>query len=379
MRRRRPLIAGLTAAAVLVVVIAVALAIPRLVGTNHRVSIRFPESTAGLVVGSDVLEAGAKVGAVSSIEPLADNHAEVVIQVADANWPLHKGVTAGIRPRGLFGEKYVDVHDGPAAAAAYDPRTPLQSTQSDVPVALDSFLNSLDTNTRAAARTLITDLGAGLAGVGPDLNQALAAARSDLENLATTGRTLNQRDPDLDRILVGLDGVLAKLTQNDQLTQLTQLIHNGQQTLNAVEAEQQAFSRQFVDSQATLGDLNTAIDPAVGSLRDLIDLAPHLVAQLQSEAGLLAELGQSFDDGTLKAFEASLLRGPTSSGGALESVAPGTNPAGTALPIFRICLIAPTPGSCTGNGYKGPAPQTTSYNDGGGAGELFTLAGFIGA
>ncbi|MGH7748311.1 MAG: MlaD family protein, partial [Candidatus Dormibacteria bacterium] len=150
---RRPLIAGLVAATFLVVVIAVALAIPRLAGTNHRVSIHFPESTAGLVAGSDVLEAGAKVGTVSSIEPLSDNQAEVVIQVADANWPLHQGVTAGIRPRGLFGEKYVDVHDGPAGAPAYDAQRPLQSTQSDVPVALDSFLNSLDTNTRAAART----------------------------------------------------------------------------------------------------------------------------------------------------------------------------------------------------------------------------------
>jgi virulence factor Mce-like protein len=377
---RRPLAAGLAVAALIAAVLLVALAAPGLAGRPaHRVSITFPQSASGLVAGSDVLEAGARVGSVSSIEPTPDGRARILVEVADASWPLHQGVTAGIRPRSLLGEKYVDLQDGPASAPAYDPARPLQASAGAVPVELDAFLNSLDTNTRAAARGLINDLGAGLAGTGASLNQALAAARANLDNLATTGRTLNQRDPDLDRILVGLDGVLGKLTQNDQLTQLQQLITNGQTTLNAVEAERQAFSRQFVDSQAVLTDLNAAIDPAVASVRDLIQRAPSLVTGLQNEAGLLAQIGASFSDGTLQAFEQSLLRGPTSTGGALESVPPGTTPLGTGLPIFRICLITPTPGSCTGNGYTPTATRPAAWMDGGGAGELLTLAGFIGA
>ena len=57
---------------------------------------------------------------------------------------------------------------------------------------------------------------------------------------------------------------------------------------------------------------------------------------------------------------------------------PGTTPLGTGLPIFRVCLVTPTPGSCTGNGYTPTATHPASY-DGGGGGELVTLAGFIGA
>jgi hypothetical protein len=59
-------------------------------------------------------------------------------------------------------------------------------------------------------------------------------------------------------------------------------------------------------------------------------------------------------------------------------VTPGSNPLGTGLPIFRVCLITPTPGSCTGNGYT-PTPTRPASMDGGGAGELLTLAGFLGA
>jgi ABC-type transporter Mla subunit MlaD len=378
MSSRRPLAAGLAVAALLVALAAVAVAAPRAAARpSHRIAISFPESASGLVTGSDVLEAGARVGSVASIEPRPDGRAEVVVQVADAAWPLHRGLGAAIRPRSLLGEKYVDLHDGPATAPAYDAARPLEATQGAVPVELDTFINSLDAPTRAAARTLIDDLGAGVAGAGPDLNQAIAAAHANLDNLATTGRTLNWRDPDLDRILVGLDGVLGKLTQSDQLTQLQQLITNGQQTLNAVESEQQSFSRQFVDSQAVLGDLNAAVDPAVGSLRDLVSVAPHLLDQLQGEAGLLAQLGQGFSDALVQSFAQSLLHGPTSTGGALEMERSGSA-AGTALPIFRVCLVLPTPGSCTGSGYAPPSPQPASA-DGSGAGELLTLAGFIGA
>jgi phospholipid/cholesterol/gamma-HCH transport system substrate-binding protein len=376
---RRPLAAGLAAAALLGVLAVAAVAVPRLSpGAAHRVAITFPQSASGLVAGSDVMEAGAKVGSVASIEPLPDGHARVVIEVAADHWPLHQGVYAAIRPRSLLGEKYVDVHDGPVTAAVYDATRPLRATESDVPVELDTFLNSLDSGTRAAARTLIDDLGAGVAGTGPDLNQAIAAARANLDNLATTGRTLDQRDPDLDRILVGLDGVLGRITQSDQLTQLQQLIGNGRQTLDEVEAERQAFSRQFADSQAVLGDLNAAVDPAVGSLRDVVALAPHLVDQLQAESSLLAQLGQSFGDPLLANFEQSLLHGPTSSGGALETTRPGTTPLGTALPIFRVCLVLPTPGSCTGSGYTPSAPAQASDQVAGGS-ELVTLAGFLGA
>jgi len=315
---------------------------PRATGpSNHLMQIDFP-SADGLVAGSDVLVAGSKVGYISAIEPTNDNSALVTVAVSNDHWPLHQGLTAAIRPKSLLGEKYVDLHDGPQSAAAYQESAVLHAPKNSVPVELDQFINSLDSQTRTAARVLLDDLGAGLAGRGHDLNTAIAAGKADLEHLAVFGKTLNNRDPDLDRILVGLDGLLGRITTNDQLTQISQLITNGQNTLNDIEAVQTVFSRQFTDANITLQDLNTAFDAAVPSLRSTLDIAPTLLANLQTESTLLSNLAAAVLNPApncsgcplpLDSLISGIKRGPTVSGGALESV----NGQPT-FPIFRICL-----------------------------------------
>jgi phospholipid/cholesterol/gamma-HCH transport system substrate-binding protein len=361
-------IAGVAVAAVLVGGAGFAVVSPRALGAKyHQVQIVFPTAD-GLVSGSDVLETGAKIGTISDIEPTGDDSALVTVQISDDHWPLHSGVTADIRPKSLLGEKYVDVHDGGGSNPVFDGGAVLHESQQAVPVELDQFINSLDEPTRNAARVLLNDLGAGVAGRGQSLNEAIAAGRSNLANLAVFGTTLNNRDPDLDRILVGLDGVLGKLTTSDQLGQLSQLIINGQQTLNAIETQQVAFSRQFVDAQTALGELNTAIDNAVPSVRMALTIAPQLVDLTGQEARLLAQLGAAADTtSVLAALDSGLQHGPTSTGGALESEGGGV----PSQAIFRICLLNPNNAgtSCQGNGFRAPGPSTvpSSYDTGQGA------------
>lgn len=392
MKISRSLVVGVAVSAVFVGGVAFALTSPRVMGKSaHPMQIVFP-SADGLVAGSDVLEAGAKIGTISGIEPAqAADAAVVTIQVADDHWPLHNGLTANIRPKSLLGEKYVDLHDGPQNQKAYQANAVLQAGKNSVPVELDQFINSLDPQTRTAARVLLDDLGAGVAGRGQDLNSAIDASKADLEHLAVFGKTLNNRDPDLDRIIVGLDGLLGRITTNDQLTQISQLITNGQNTLNDIEAVQTEFSRQFTDANIALADLNTAFDNAVPSLRSTLDIAPTLLANLQREAGLLTNLGATVltcPNGAstctlpLDGLIAGITRGPTVSGGALEyKNGVATNP------MFRICLSnlpglsTPLTGiiaqpSCDGSG---PA-QTASYGPGYGigAGGAAMFAAFMG-
>ena len=376
----RSFVAGAAVFAVLAAGTAAAVASPRALGPGtHEMRISFP-SADGLVAGSDVLEAGSKIGVISEIAPQPDDTALVTVQIADDHWPVHQGVSADIRPKSLLGEKYVDIHDGSNNAPTYNTATVLHTTQQAVPVELDQFINSLDPQTRAATRTLLGDLGAGVAGRGTDLNQAIAAGRANLQNLATFGKTLNDRDPDLDRILVGLDDVLQKITTNDQLDQMSQLISNGQQTLNAIETEQQAFSRSFVDAQAALGDLNAAFDSAVPSLRETLNVAPHLVTVTGQESSLLATLGaEASNPVVLSALEKGLLQGPTTTGGGLEYGVP--NGHGGVLPpqpIFRICLAGPAANSCTGQGFNNtPLSAVPSSYEYGGGDDFF--AGLFGA
>jgi phospholipid/cholesterol/gamma-HCH transport system substrate-binding protein len=367
----RSAVVGVVAAAVLIAGAAFAVVSPRALGAkSHQFQISFTTAD-GLVAGSDVLEAGSKVGTISDIQPTQDNSALVTVQISDANWPLHTGLTADIRPKSLLGEKYVDLHDGKASGAAYDTTVIFHATQQAVPVELDQFINSLDAPTRSAAKVLLNDLGAGVAGRGLALNEAIAAGKANLQNLAVFGTTLNNRDPDLDRILVGLDGVLGKLTQSDQLTQLSQLITNGQTTLNAIETQQAAFSRGFVDAQTALGELNTAFDSAVPSLRGTLSIAPTLLTSASTEANLLQFLAsQANVPGVLPALDAGLQQGPTTTGGALEST---FNQSGDPVkePIFRVCLVSPQPAasgntSCQGSGFaRTPGSSVPSAYHGG--------------
>lgn len=355
MKVSKSTIAGIGVAAILIGGAGFAIVSPRALGAKyHQFQVTFPTAD-GLVAGSDVLESGSKIGTISDIQPTQDNSALVTVQVANDHWPIHTGVKADIRPKSLLGEKYVDVHDGSPSDPVIDTAVILHETQAAVPVELDQFINSLDQPTRNAARVLLNDLGAGVAGRGQDLNQAIAAGKADLQNLAVFGTTLNNRDPDLDRILVGLDGVLGKITTTDQLTQLSQLITNGQTTLNAIETQQAAFSRGFVDAQTALGELNTAIDSAVPSLRATLAVAPQLVKHSGQEGDLLAFLGSVGNNPqVLKAMNSGLLQGPTTTGGALE-----TGSSGGPQPIFRICLVNPGNAgtSCQG---KPPASITNS-------------------
>ncbi len=399
----RSLVVGATVATLLVAGTGVSLAAPSFSsGGSHQFTIDFPTAS-GLVSGSDVLEAGSKVGVISEIKPLPGDKASVTVSVDGEHWPLHQGLQADIRPKSLLGEKYVDLHDGPSANPVYDTSKVLEAPADSVPVELDQFVNSLDTDTRSALRVLLNDLGAGLAGEGVDLNQAIKTGRDDLAHLAVTGQTLNNRDPDLDRILVGLDGLFQKLTQDDQLTQMSQLIDNGKATLDAVEAEEQAFSRSFTDAERALSEANVSFDSVISHLRGTLDIAPQLLANVHDESLLLASaasatlaptspgnptLSCGYPGCQVDMLAGGIAAGPYTTGGAQEWVTPGgANSTPTAVyPIFRVCLGTPdTPSqsnpsqqthACTGNATH-TAAAVVPYTGGGGA-DMATLAGFLG-
>jgi ABC-type transporter Mla subunit MlaD len=366
----------LSGIAVAIVIVAAALfgltSTSLLGGSSHQLQITFPTAD-GLVAGSDVLEAGARVGSVTAIVPTESEGALVTIAVGDAYWPLRAGLSVSIRPKSLLGEDYVDLQDGPAGAPAYDASAVFHAPATADPVELDQFINSLDPATRTAVRVLLDDLGAGVTAQGENLNTAIAAAKVDLANLAVTGKSLDDRDPNLDQILVGLDGVLGRITTNDELTQISQLISNGQDTLDDIETVQVPFSRQFTDAAVSLSELNTAIDGAVPSLRGALNAAPSLLANLQQETGLLANLGAAVTttqnkspDGECTSSTVAnqpitqvtgvvqcsplwelikgLLQGPTAAGGAV-----GTTPTGENNSIFRVCIVGIPPQMGTGS------------------------------
>jgi len=395
----RSLAVGSAVAVLLAAGTGVALASPgATAGSQHTFTITFPTAD-GLVSGSDVLEAGSKVGVISDINPLQNDRASVTVSIDSDHWPLHQGLLADIRPKSLLGEKYVDLHDGPATNHEYDVSKTLDAAGDSVPVELDQFINSLDTDTRSALRVLLNDLGAGIAGHGADLNQAIQTGRDDLAHLAVTGQTLDNRDPDLDHILVGLDGLFQKLTQDDQLNQMSQLIDNGKKTLDAVEAEQAAFSRSFSDAERALAEANVSFDSVISNLRGTLDIAPQLLANVHDEALLLSDAAAAtlaphapgstsltcgYQGCQVDMLAHGILAGPYTTGGAQEWRTDANN---DVLPIFRVCLGLPAgfnPGpppsqqkTCSGSATNTAASLAVPYS-GGGANDMAMLAGFLG-
>ena len=382
MKVTRSVVTGIAMAIVLMGATGVALASTQVSGSSsHQFQITFP-SADGLVNGSDVLIAGSKIGYVSDVEPTQTDSALVTVSIEGDHWPLHQGLRADIRPKSLLGEKYVDLHDGSQSAPAYDTSVLLRASKNADPVELDQFINSLDPPTRTAIRVLLDDLGAGVAGRGNDLNTAIATGKADLAHLAVFGKTLNDRDPDLDKILVGLDSALGAITTNDQLNQMSQLITNGQNFLNDIESVQTQFSRQFIDANLALRDLNTALGGAIPSLKTTLNVAPSLVSNLQRETSILAALGETVTTSANKSPNGEcssstvsnqpitsvtglvhcsplwmgikgLIEGPSASAGAL--VLPTHNP------VFRICIQGILPQNTAGGGdcENGNASQSS--------------------
>lgn len=161
----------------------------------------------GLVNHTDVKLDGRRVGQVlhARIEnrrPVAD------LQLDPSVKPLRADSVLRIRPRGLLGVVYVEIVPGergaPLAENAVigDTVTPGGSTST---VQLDDVLSTFDRRTRARARTLLQELGKGVAGRGQDINKLLGQAPSYVDDLAATAQAITGRPGSPTRFVHGAD------------------------------------------------------------------------------------------------------------------------------------------------------------------------------
>src|SRR2546421_13022729 len=102
---RKSLSVGITVAVVMAALLFAGVAYQKTaVKPVHKLTLAFPTAS-GLVPGSDVFEAGSKIGTISTIEPTQDDKVVITVQIGDEYWPFHKGLAADIRPKSLLGEK----------------------------------------------------------------------------------------------------------------------------------------------------------------------------------------------------------------------------------------------------------------------------------
>jgi virulence factor Mce-like protein len=175
------------------------------------------DNAANLVEGEDVKIAGAAVGAVDSLEVTDDNKAAVIMRVDDEDFvPWRSDAECTIRPQSLIGEKFVECEPGSAdeqelqeiAEGDGEGERLLPVENNRTPVDLDLLNDTLRLPYRQRLSILLTELGAGFAGRGDELNDIIHRANPALREtdevlkiLARQNRTLERLARDGDRAL----------------------------------------------------------------------------------------------------------------------------------------------------------------------------------
>jgi virulence factor Mce-like protein len=177
------------AAACVLLVVACAVALTACSGSDdrYRVDAIF-DNVAFLTPGQQVRIAGATIGSIEELSVTGDHKARVRMTIDPRFAPFRADADCTIQPQSLIGERFVQCVPGTPAAPALEqidgtPTLPVERTHA--PVDLDLILSTFDLPSRQRLGILLGSLGAGLAGQGDNLGDAILRANPALE--ATRG------------------------------------------------------------------------------------------------------------------------------------------------------------------------------------------------
>nr|MDQ3294942.1 MCE family protein [Actinomycetota bacterium] len=268
---------------------------------GYELVAEFDAAGQGLISGSDIKVRGLNVGHVDSIR-LVDGRAEVTMFFrAGQRVPLDAVFT--IRPKTLFGEKFIDVELGDAAtsiddSAFFDPdaeleerRVPAENAVGGVELervlaGLYPILQAVDP---AEVATILDTLAAAGDGLGETINRSIvngdavlavtaardAETRQFLEALALLSDELSGRAPDLIAGAADLNVALPVLTENREsfTALLVQLERVSSDLADVLEGNTEFIDSVYSDGQATLDvlyDRRFEVIPLVTGLRQYV-------------------------------------------------------------------------------------------------------------
>jgi ABC-type transporter Mla subunit MlaD len=199
----------------------------------YRVSVDIPNASR-LIGSNEVRIGGSRVGVVETVTPREDDDgqgsvARVTLKLDRSAQPLPRDSIFRVRYLSTFGLKYVEVvrGTGPPAPEGYvfdgsddgetcelpvDPATFAKQIPASArngcfqtQAEFDDLVNGVDADAREDTRTVLAELGAGVAGRGVGLGAAIEAAPGLLEDVAPVARTLAARPTRLARFIRALE------------------------------------------------------------------------------------------------------------------------------------------------------------------------------
>ncbi len=243
----------------------------------------------GIFPGSNVTIAGANAGTVQSVSLAPNGDAVITAAIDQAFAPVHTDATAQLRPKSLLGEMYVAIDPGSPGPALPSGAT-LPRLQVNRSTDLQQVFNTFDQPTRAKLRTLVDELGGGLAGRGDQLNQSIPSGQRDVADLAQISATLNARDAELQAVIASLNTVATELARSDRRASLGLLIRSTRQLMGNLQRQQAQLQQAVVSADYALGNLNQGLQGTAPALSGIAAALPGTVA---ATTQLLGPLGTS--------------------------------------------------------------------------------------
>lgn len=279
------------AAAVGVAVLAVGIAVTRDDAGDPN-AIKVTVADAGqLEKGAEVRASGVRIGEVSDIE-LAEGKALLTLQVSPTVLPLHDDASVKIRPVNLLGENFIDLDAG-SDSRPFVREAVIPESRASSAVTLQDVLNTFEDPTAAGLASVLTTLGEGFDGNGPELAKALKLLSHAMQDSERVGQILSEQNDILANLIESTDPVAAALAA-DGGQRLDSLVESTRDTLAALENQQAALGQTIAELPATLasaertlasfGDTARAGAPTLRALRPLTGDLEQVVAELRNFA-----------------------------------------------------------------------------------------------
>lgn len=278
-----------------------------------------------VIPGEDVKVAGVKVGTIDSLDLTPQHKAVVVLRIDDSAFkPFRSDAHCQIRPQSLIGEQFVECSPTqpreagaplPPELAAIESGAgkgqhllPVQNTTT--PVGLDLIGDTLRLPERQRLTLIINELGAGLAGNGGALRDAIRRADPALQQADRVLAILAKQNKTLADLARNSDIALAPLARERERAAdfITKASATGAATaargedLERTLQKLPGFLRVLTPTAEQLGRTADQITPGLNSLRAHTSDINTFVEGLGpfSTAGLpaLRELGKTADVGS---------------------------------------------------------------------------------
>src|SRR5262249_24364326 len=153
--------------------------------------------------------AGVHVGRVTAVAPDPQGGA-IVAMVIDSDVHLRSDVRAMLRPKTPIGEQYIELVLATGSAAPYlTDGFLVPRQQTGQAAALDTVLDELDPQTRAAIAQSLRQLGIAVSGQQDDIGASIPAVEQAAANLRPLAQVADARQQEIGRILTDLAIILS--------------------------------------------------------------------------------------------------------------------------------------------------------------------------